>query len=504
MVGMSSSSEGASSPPLAGPADGEDEARSERAKPLEPAKATLDAPKRPDAPPTSRLGRLARLGALAPRAIPFATEAVRRAIGTRRDEDEERAARERLLGSAKKTAEAMLKTLGEMKGLPLKLGQMASYIEGLAPPGYEEKFQKVLKKLQQKAPPLSREAANRVIEAELGGAPGEVFGQWEEDPFAAASIGQVHRATTRAGDKVAVKVQYPGIDKAIENDLKSIAMLETMIAPIGRRYHSKEAVDEIRAVFMAELDYTQEAETADTFRAIHEDDREIVIPEVHHSLTTRRVLTTELMGGVDYQTFCERAPQADRDAAGRTIWRFMFRPLFKHGLLYADPHPGNYRFLGGGRVAFLDFGCAKQIPDQLIAGMKRYMIAAQNHDEPEFERACEEVLGYDRSDPESWKLYVDYTKMLLEPIVRDGDYRHTKAQAREAIAFLVRGGKKIVFKPGEALPSMPAPVHMPGDFTFVNRLQWGLSSIMAGLESNGNWRRISDPWLHGPVEPPPR
>jgi hypothetical protein len=257
-------------------------------------------------------------------------------------------------------------------------------------------------------------------------------------------------------------------------------------------------------VFLAELDYTHEAETADTFRAIHEDDREIVIPEVHHSLTTRRVLTTELMGGVDYQTFCERAPQADRDAAGKTIWRFMFRPLFQYGLLYADPHPGNYRFLGGGRVAFLDFGCAKQIPEHLVMGMKRYMTAAQRHDEEEFERACVEVLGYDRSDPESWKLYVDYTKMLLEPIVRDGDYRHTKEQAREAIAFLVRGGKKIVFKPGEALPSMPAPVHMPGDFTFVNRLQWGLSSIMAGLESNGNWRRITDPWLHGPVEPTPR
>jgi predicted unusual protein kinase regulating ubiquinone biosynthesis (AarF/ABC1/UbiB family) len=381
---------------------------------------------------------------------------------------------------------------------------MASYIEGLAPPGYEEKFQKVLKKLQQKAPPLSREAAAGVIKRELGGPPDEVFAQWEEDPFAAASIGQVHRATTRAGDKVAVKVQYPGIDKAIDNDLKSIQMLETMIAPIGRRYQSKEALEEVKSVFLAELDYTHEAETADVFRAIHEDDAEIIIPDVHHSLTTRRVLTTELMGGVDYQTFCERAPQADRDAAGKTIWRFMFRALFKHGLLYADPHPGNYRFLGGGRVAFLDFGCSKLIPPNLVNGMKRYMIAAQRHDEPEFERACEEVLGYDRSDAESWKLYVAYTKMLLEPIVRDGDYRHTKEQAREAIAFLVRGGRKIVFKPGEALPSMPAPVKMPGDFTFVNRLQWGLSSIMAGLESNGNWRRISDPWLHGPVEKPPR
>ncbi len=493
---MSSPSERARPPTLA-----DTGTSAERPKALDP---EVEAKARPDAPPTSRLGRLARLGALAPRALPMAAEAVRRAVGGPRDEEDERLSRERILASAKKTAEAMLKTLGEMKGLPLKLGQMASYIEGLSPPGYEEKFQAVLQKLQQKAPPLSREAASRVIRAELGGPPEEVYAQWEADPFAAASVGQVHRATTRSGERVAVKVQYPGIDKAILNDLKSISLLETMIAPVGRRYHSKETVDEIRSVFLAELDYAHEAEMAGTFQAIHEDDEDIVIPNVHHALTTRRVLTCDLIGGVDYQTFCERAPQADRDAAGETIWRFMFRALYEYGLLYADPHPGNYRFLGGGRVAFLDFGCTKKIPDPLVAGMKRYVVAAQRGDEAEFERACVEVLGYEREDEESWKLYIAYTKMLLEPFTRDAPFRHSKQHARECIAFLVRGGKKIVLKPGDTLPRLPAPVHMPPDFTFVNRLQWGLSSIMGGLEAEANWRRITDPWLDGPVRELPR
>jgi predicted unusual protein kinase regulating ubiquinone biosynthesis (AarF/ABC1/UbiB family) len=403
------------------------------------------------------------------------------------------------LASAKKTAEAMLKTLGEMKGLPLKLGQMASYIEGLAPPGYEEKFQSVLRRLQAKAPPLSREAAVRVIGEELGGSPDDVFAHWEADPFAAASIGQVHRATTRGGDRVAVKVQYPGIDKAIEADLKSLSMLESMIAPVGRRYHSKEALDEIKNVFLTELDYRHEAETSEVFRAIHEGDRDIVIPDVHHSLTTRRVLTCDLVGGVDYQTFCARAPQADRNAAGVTIWRFMFRSLYEYGMLYADPHPGNYRFLGGGRVAFLDFGCTKRIPNELCQGMKDNVIAAQKGDDAEFDRLCETVLGYERTDEESWKLYTSYTRMLLEPFTLDGPYKHTKHSAREAVAFLVRGGKKIVFKADEKLPHLPAPVHLPSDLTFINRLQWGLSSIMGGLEAEANWRRLSDPWLHGPV-----
>jgi predicted unusual protein kinase regulating ubiquinone biosynthesis (AarF/ABC1/UbiB family) len=233
----------------------------------------------------------------------------------------------------------------------------------------------------------------------------------------------VHRATTRGGDRVAVKVQYPGIDKAIENDLKSLSLLEAMMGPVGRRYHTKETLDEVRTVFLAELDYRHEAETSDAFRAIHEDDPEIVIPKVHHSLSTRRVLTCDLLGGVDYQTFCEKAPQADRDAAGRTIWRFMFRPLYAYGLLYADPHPGNYRFLGGGRVAFLDFGCTKKLPERLVMGLKEYVIAQQAGDEAAFERACIDVFGYDKSDPAAWKLYTDYARLLSVPAHEGGGAR---------------------------------------------------------------------------------
>ncbi len=461
-----------------------------------------DDKRRPDAPPTSRLGRLARLGALAPRALPMATEAMRRAaFGKREDPEAEREAQRRVVENARKTAEAMLKTLGEMKGLPLKLGQMASYIDGLAPPGYEEKFQEVLKKLQAKAPPLSREAAVKVITSELG-APEEVFAEWEPDPFAAASIGQVHRAVTHTRDRVAVKVQYPDIDKAIENDLKSISMLESMIAPIGRKYHSKEALDEIKSVFLAELDYRQEADNAEKFRTMHEGDEDIVIPKIFHSLSSKRVLTAELIGGDDYATFCANASQEERNKTSATIWRFMFRSLFKHGVLYADPHPGNYRFLGDGKVAFLDFGCVKVMPPALVAGTKRYVIAAMDQDWDELERACIEVLGYDPTDPDAFKLYMDYTKLVLEPLTKDGVYKHTHEIAREAVAFLVRGGKKLMKpKEGDILPNLPKPIHMPQDHTFMNRLQWGLASVMAGIGGEGNWRKVAEPWIRGPHEP---
>lgn len=461
-------------------------------------KPPRDEEKRPDSTTTSRWARLAKLGALAPKAIPFASEAVKRAVGVTRSEEDEEKARTAALKSAKNTAEAMLKTLGEMKGLPLKLGQMASYVDGLAPPGYEQKFQDVLKQLQAKAPPLSAEAAWNVVTQELGAPPDHVFATWTREPFAAASIGQVHRAVTRSGEEVAVKVQYPGIDKAIEADLKSLGMLERMISPVARQFQSKETLDEVRAVFMGELDYGEEAATADTFRRIHAEDTSIVIPKVHHSLTSRRVLTMAFQEGLDYATFCAEASQEERNAAGEAIWRFMFRSLYQHGVLYADPHPGNYRFLPGGRVAFLDFGCKKQLPRSLVLGMRRLVLTVMDGDEAGFNDVCVNVLGYDNTDPASYKVYTDYTRLLLEPFVRV-PYKHTKEAARETVAFLVRNGRSLVFKEGDPMPTMPRGIQFPPDHTFVNRLQWGLASIMGGLGAEGDYRAITEQFVRAPL-----
>jgi predicted unusual protein kinase regulating ubiquinone biosynthesis (AarF/ABC1/UbiB family) len=425
---------------------------------------------------------------------------VRKALGGER-EDPTDAERRKVIESAKKTAEAMLKTLGEMKGLPLKFGQMASYIDGLAPPGYEERFKKTLEKLQAKAPPLSPEAAIRVVSEDLGAHPTEAFAEWEHEPFAAASIGQVHRATTHGGARVAVKVQYPGIDTAIENDLKSISLLETMMAPVARRYHTKEGLDEIKSVFMQELDYGREAEIADVFRRIHEEDADIVIPHVHQSLSTKRVLTCDLIEGHDYATFCRTASQDDKNAAASTIWRFMMRALMKHGLLYADPHPGNYRFLGGGKVAFLDFGCHKRMPPELVRGEKRYLLSQVDGDEDEFVRACVEVLGYDPTDTDAFPMYIEYTRLVTKPVVVDAPFTYTTEYAREMVAFLVRNTKKVMFKDDAKLPQLPKPIAMPRDHLFMNRLQWGLASVLAGMNATANWHRMTLPWMRGDLEP---
>lgn len=467
-----------------------------------------DDPKRPSKPPTGRFGRLARLGALGTKAVPLAMAGLKKRLSGEIDEDEERKQREKILVEARKTAEAMLKTLGEMKGLPLKLGQMASYIDGLAPPGYEDKFQEVLKKLQAKAPPLSPEAAVKVITSELGAPPEEIFAEFEREPFAAASIGQVHRARLKSGERVAVKVQYPGIDTAIENDLKTVALMEQMIAPVGRRYQTKEGLEEIKRVFLAEIDYTQEAVATDAFRSFYADDPSIVIPRVFHSLTTKRVIVSEFIDGIDYHHFVKEAAWSQRHVATKTIWKFMFRALYEYGTLYADPHPGNYRFIVGKneddvKVAFLDFGCVRVLSDQMIAGMKRVLIAKMRGSEEEFEKSLVEVYGFDPTDREGWPLYKAYTEHVMRPLVVDEPFLHTKEVARENVAFLVRGERKIVWKQGEVLPNLPKPLKMPVENTFVNRLQWGLASVLAGLEADYNFHRLTLPWILGPRKAPP-
>jgi hypothetical protein len=255
-------------------------------------------------------------------------------------------------------------------------------------------------------------------------------------------------------------------------------------------------------VFRDELDYGREAEMADVFRRIHEGDDDIIIPRVHHDLTRRRVLTTELIGGSSYADFCRDAPQELRNRAGMTIWKFTFRALLRHGVLYADPHPGNYRFFDDGRVGFLDFGCVKILPPELVGDMKRYMRAAMDADWEEFDRACVEVLGYDPED-ETWELYRNYTLELLLPITTEGDWECSRAKAREAVTMLSDGLRKIAFKEGDTVPHLPKVPKMPQDFTFVNRLQWGLASVMAGLGTVATFRPFIEPLVRGPVEPVP-
>lgn len=328
-----------------------------------------------DKPPTSRLGRLARLATLAPKSLPFALEGAKRALGVKRTEEEQEEARKKLAQDAKKAAEAMLKTLGEMKGLPLKLGQMASYIDGIVPPGYEDKVQRALKKLQDKAPPLSPEAAETMVKSELGAPPEHVFGKWEREPFAAASIGQVHRAWTKHGDHVAVKVQYPGIAATIASDMQlaraALRALAHTDLPLPTDPVMDSVMDEIEATLLREVDYLQEAEQLQWF-AEHAALPGVAMARPLLSHTRAQVLTQQYLPGLHLDAWLATQPQqALRDRAGQHLWDWFMHCIFGLGRVHADPHPGNFLFAADGTVGVLDFGCTRELSEGFRTQMAR-------------------------------------------------------------------------------------------------------------------------------------
>ncbi len=252
---------------------------------------------------------------------------------------------------ALQTAEDVASTLGAMKGVLMKIGQMASYVDdGLSPA-----VRRTLSRLQDSVPPMSAELAARVVTEELGQPPERVFGRWDPEPIAAASIGQVHRAITRDGRAVAVKVQYPGIAETIAADLQNVALLRRMLRITAPSQDVDALIGELRDRVLEELDYRREARNQQAVAAHFAGHPTIHVPGIVGELSTRRVVTSELADGA---RFAELAgwPQRERDLAAETIYRFTFRSLYGAHLFNGDPHPGNYLFHGDGRVTFLDFG----------------------------------------------------------------------------------------------------------------------------------------------------
>jgi predicted unusual protein kinase regulating ubiquinone biosynthesis (AarF/ABC1/UbiB family) len=454
--------------------------------------------------PGSRLGRLTRLGWLSRKAVPVAWRRLREAAHAR---PEERAAiAEEVLDKHADIAEEAFRTLGNLKGIALKVGQMLSYMDGALPEAYRAVYQKVLSRLQQEAPALPWRAVEPVLLAELGRPVREAFATFEPEPFAAASIGQVHRATLRSGEPVAVKVQYPGIEKAMNADLKNAKLFQALASPIlglaGRgamQANLEEVMTEIRLRLLEELDYTREARMQERFRALLADEPHLAIPRVFPECSGRRVLTTEYATGRSLGEICRSAPQDERDRHAAVLNRVMLRSLFEFRLFNADPHPGNYLFPEDGRVVWLDFGCVKEIPDWMSRAIRRYFRAAiratrsgAQSDWAEFDEAIREAFRLDPGDRVVYDLARDFLLYCLRPYLRDEPFHFTPAYTGESIDRILDGAKATAFPKG-SLPRIPNLPPIPADFTFLNRLQWGFFSVLAMLQARGNWHQALPP-----------
>jgi len=305
---------------------------------------------------TGRLGRTAGVGGMvAGQGLRWA--GTRLANLTRDDERRQRATDDRVAAIAVQIA----RQLGEMKGAAMKIGQVLSTVElpGLSEEGQAE-FRAALAKLRDDAPKFGYEDIIRVVEDDLGTPVEAAFAGFERDAFAAASIGQVHRAVTREGSSVAVKVQYPGVAEAVEVDLRNLHLILRLVKRMAPGLDVKAVGGEIRERISEELDYELEAQNHRALERAFDGHPFAVVPKVHTRLSGRRVLVTDYLEGERFEAVKEM-DEATRDRYGEIVFRFFFdreRTL----MILGDPHPGNYLLLADGRVGFLDFGMVRRVP----------------------------------------------------------------------------------------------------------------------------------------------
>ena len=381
-----------------------------------------------------------------------------------------------------RTAEHVAERLGHMKGALMKIGQMASYLDD----GLPEPVRLALAELQSNAPPMSRELAADVITAELGAPPEKIFVEWDPEPIAAASIGQVHRAViidehTGKERAVAVKVQYPGVADAIESDLKNTDILGLFLSQGFSSLDPSEMVAEIKERLTEELDYTRERDNQQRFVDFYRGHPFISIPEVIHPLCTQRVLTTELAVG---STWAEALTwdQHQRDLIGESLFRFVFRSLYRMRAFNGDPHPGNYLFHGDGRITFLDFGLVRYFNDSEIALFGNLVkSAALDHDPAEFRRLVEEGGLLLPGAPVDTEDVGEYFYDFYAPVGEDATMRWTKEYASGIVRHTFDRSSPIA-----------QYATVPRAFVFIQRINLGLYALLGDLGATGNYRRVAE------------
>lgn len=380
-------------------------------------------------------------------------------------------------------AERIADTLGQMKGLAMKIGQIAGYLDFAIP----EEARAALMSLCTRSRPMATSAVTDIFLQELGTSPRRLFAEWSARPFAAASIGQVHRARLATGQLVAVKVQYPRVVEAIEADLKNALLAERASGLIFRGLDVGVFTGELRERFGEECDYRQEAANQQELARLWAGREGVFIPRVFEELTTKRILVTELATGDDFETFASRASQAQRDRAGEIIYRFAYESIFRHGLFNADPNPGNYLFHDRG-VTFLDYGCVKRFPADHVRLWRAVIRAILERD---FSRAGELWVdsGY-IPDPERFDFSFHHRLSL---------HMHEAWLADEPFLFTpeyLERTWRLAWPDNRNRFRLTTPKH----WVFSYRLNWGLHAVLAKLGARGSWRAVILDLLYGPDE----
>jgi predicted unusual protein kinase regulating ubiquinone biosynthesis (AarF/ABC1/UbiB family) len=428
-------------------------------------------------------GRISRAGRIAGVGAGHAARTVR----ARMTRDEEKRA-EALRRSHMETADRLVTVLGSMKGAAMKLGQTFSVIDvGMVPEDFREEFQAKLAKLQAMAEPRPFKDMRRVVEQDLGEKLGAVFSDFDEEPIAAASIGQVYRATLKeGGEDVAVKVQYPGVKDMVRADLQNLGLALKILARISPGLDSREIADEVRERITEELDYELEA---DNHRALAREYRGhpfVVVPKVFTEHCRERVIVTEYVEGERFQWLIEQ-PEDVRNEYAEKLFRFYCNGPFRHRLLNGDPHPGNALFMSDGRVAFLDFGFFKRMSVHERDTQLRILRAVYTGDEDDlFAVSVEQGVMQPDAPPEARAKFMQLYAVLTGWFLEDAEVTITSDVATSAILehSQLRGP---AFK----------DIELPADQIVAARAYMLVLAILGQLTATNNWFSIGRETVFG-------
>ena len=430
-----------------------------------------------DTIPTSGITRAMTLGRVG---IGIASASLRmrlRGIGTGTKSGSSMSERE-----AVELGKMLLDNIGRMKGPVVKLAQVLGFVSPELPTSIRDH----LMALQDRTAPMSGHIIRNLVEQSLGHAIPHLFDEWNDQPIAAASIGQVHRAITKDGREVAVKVQFPRIRDAIRSDMRLIRMLVPFLRTSYPNVHLKSICDAAEATFLRECDYRQEAQFQQGYADRFQGHAEIYIPSVYPALSGEGVITMDYVHGQRFQQFALHANQKEKNRAGGIIMKFSMRSAFLDGVINGDPGPGNIIFMDDGRVAFLDFGVCEHLDKQRTQKWNRLMHGLMTLNRDEYQQSFM-ALGYIADEAKfdfdtEWKISLNITKFLRQT------HRFTQPWHKAAINEVIGAN------PNRPLYRLPLP-----DLRFQRNFMI-LGRTLAELQAECNWREIIEPILSASTE----
>jgi predicted unusual protein kinase regulating ubiquinone biosynthesis (AarF/ABC1/UbiB family) len=380
-----------------------------------------------------------------------------------------------------RTAEQLFRVFGELKGGAMKLGQALSIFEAALPESLVGPYRATLTRLQDSAPPMQSGLVHQVLARELGPRWRRDLVEFDDDPAAAASIGQVHRGRWRDGRSVAVKVQYPGAGDAVRSDLKQLSRAARLFAGLFPGVDVKPLIEELRARVAEELDYGLEADAQRQFAAEFVDDALIVVPDV--VADTERVLVTEwLESHRSLARLIADGTQSERDHFGEVYVRFLFSGPDRTGLLHADPHPGNFRLMDDGKLGVVDYGAVARLPDGALPRViGRLLRRAIDNDYDAVLDGLREA-GFIRP---GITVEVDDLRNYLSPFVEPAAVERFKF-SRE----WMRGQFNRLHDPHQTDFGTMLKINLPPDFLLIHRVWLGGIGVLSQLGAEAPFARI--------------